>query len=358
MNRILIPLLLLFNVAGFAQPQALFTYETVKVADGVYAFIAHQPGVGLVSGNSVAIIGDDGVLVVDSGQFPSLTKRMIGEIRTLTRNPVRVLVNTHWHGDHNTGNAVYQQEFPDVAIVSTPETRAHFADLRQKFLVSKQMEQFAPVLRKGLATGKTDDGTPLTPGMRKYSEDMLKEIDAALPELKDVKEVVPNQTFANKLSFYLGKRQVDVLFLGRGNTAGDAVVYVPDNKVLVTGDLVVNPVPYAMGSFMPEWVTTLKRLLEIDAEVIVPGHGSVQHDKRYVQLLANLLQSLNSQVQDAAGKGLSLEDTRKKIDLSEFRKQIAGDDPKLNRDFDNLFVQPGVRRAYREAKEGKLNDEN
>ena len=357
MKRTIFLTLLLLCTAALAE-DALFSYQTVKVADGVYAFIAHGPGIGLVSGNSVAVIGDDGVLVVDSGQFPSLTRRMIAEIRSWTPKPVRVLVNTHWHGDHNTGNDVYRQEFPDIAIVSTSETRAEFSGLRSKFLVSKQMEQFGPVLRKSLATGNGPDGKPLSPATRTYYENLLKEIDFAADDFKNLKDAAPNQTFENKVSFFLGQRRVDVLFLGRGNTAGDAVVYVPDAKVLITGDLVVSPTPSAIGSFMTEWVDTLKKLQSIDANVIVPGHGEVQNDKRYIAQVNELLQSLISQVQQAAAAGLSLEDTRKKVDVASFQKQFAGDDPRLKQNFDNFFLQPGVERAYRECKEGKLHDEN
>src|SRR5512133_3767714 len=78
---------------------SLFGYDTVKVADGIYAFISRDSRLALVSGNSVVIAGDDGALVVDSGQFPNLTRKMIADIKTLTHQPVRVLVITHWHGD-------------------------------------------------------------------------------------------------------------------------------------------------------------------------------------------------------------------------------------------------------------------
>src|ERR1700693_1846943 len=94
-------------VCAPAQEPPLKTYEDVtkvyhteKLAEGVYDFIAPEPRTQVVSGNSVAVIGDDGVLVVDTGNVPSLARRMIGEIRKLTDKPVRFIVNTHWHPDH------------------------------------------------------------------------------------------------------------------------------------------------------------------------------------------------------------------------------------------------------------------
>jgi len=109
-----------------AERVAFTAYDTVKVADGIHAFLPKRTGSAVVSGNSVAVIGDEGVLVVDSGHFPSATRRMIREIRALTKQPVRYLVNTHWHGDHIRGNAIYREAFPGIAIVSTPSTRDQF----------------------------------------------------------------------------------------------------------------------------------------------------------------------------------------------------------------------------------------
>src|SRR4051812_46129380 len=86
---------------------AFMGYDTVKVADGIVAFMPKRTDTAVVSGNSIAVIGDSGVLVVDSGHFPSATRKMIQQIRGLTKAPVRYLVNTHWHGDHIRGNAIY-----------------------------------------------------------------------------------------------------------------------------------------------------------------------------------------------------------------------------------------------------------
>ncbi len=71
-----------------------------------------------MTGNSTVIIGKDAVLVVDSGHFPSLTRRQIDDIRRLTDKPVAFVVNTHWHADHNTGNYIYREQFPAVSIIS------------------------------------------------------------------------------------------------------------------------------------------------------------------------------------------------------------------------------------------------
>ena len=108
----------------------------------------------------------------------------------------------------------------------------------------------------------------------------------------------PNVTFDRRMVVDLGGRKVEISFLGRGNTAGDAVVYVPDAKVLATGDLLDAPIPYAMGSFIGEWIVTMKALAAYDAAVMVPGHGTIEHDKQYMLLViqaSNRCHSMHTQ---------------------------------------------------------------
>jgi cyclase len=337
---------------------SLFGYEIVKVGSGIYAFISRDARLGLVSGNSVAIVGEDGVVVVDAGQFPSLTKKMIAELRTVTPLPVRALVITHWHGDHNTGIGEYVKAFPGISIVSTEATRDRFLDRRHELLFSKFWDSNGDTIRKMVETGNGPGGKPLPPERLEYFKGVYAEAEAAYPTLKDAPELAPNVTFQDNLKIFLGRREVDVMFLGRANTAGDAVVYVPDAKVLMTGDLVVAPTPYGMGSFMTEWIETMDKLLAIDAETIVPGHGPVEHDKTYPRQVLELMKSVTAQAQAGAKAGLTLEQTQAKVDVSQMRPAFTHGDRKLERNFDEFFFKPAVKRAYREVKEGKLKDED
>src|SRR5882672_12052032 len=108
-----VPLMLLTSaLRAQARPlESILTFKTERVADGVYAFITPEERSGFQSGNSIAIIGDDGVLMFDTGNIPSSTRRQIAEIRKLTNKPVRYVVNSHWHPDHNLGNAEYRAAF-------------------------------------------------------------------------------------------------------------------------------------------------------------------------------------------------------------------------------------------------------
>ena len=120
----------------------------------------------------------------------------------------------------------------------------------------------------------------------------------------------------------------------------------------------MHPVPFAFGSFISEWVSTLGKLAELDATAIVPGHGELQHDMRYVRALAAALASISAQARAAQAAGTSLDQARKTVDVRSFEQETCGDDPWCHLGFPGAFVQPAFDRAFREAKEGPLRDEN
>ena len=339
-------------------PTVFTTYDTVKLADGIYAFIPAQDAGAFVSGNSVLIFGSDCALVVDSGHVPSVTKKMIADVARLTNKPVRFLVNTHWHPDHVTGNSLYRDQWPDIAIVSTPSTQFELTRPDSLYDDLTEMNKYMPAIEKALASGKRGDGQPLSDGERTYYTQVLTEAKFMQPELKATPKAPPTVTFDKRMVVDLGGRKVEISFLGRGNTGGDAVIYIPDGKVLVTGDLLVAPTPFAIGSYIDEWIVTMKTLAAIDAATIVPGHGPVEHDKQYMQLVTLALQSLSDQAHAAVKQGLTQEQFQKSVDMAKFRTQMAGGDATRAGYFDQYFVAPGATRAYREAKEGPLKDEN
>ncbi len=341
-----------------AAASPFFAYATVRLADGVYAFVPPDPASGIVSGNSTIIIGDDGVLVVDTGRFPTLARKMIADVRRLTDKPVRYIVTTHWHPDHNLGNAEYARAFPGVTILAHAETRRLvLKNLPKQVDIQRHSQDTLDQLVAARARGKHKNGSPFTDDERAYLDSTIPPLQATLVDAKELELTPPNATFDGAgVSVFLGKREVRVMHLGRGNTAGDTVVYVPDAKVLATGDLVVSPSPYPEWCYPGEWIETLRKLTEIDAAVIVPGHGAVEHDFAYVKTEMEALTSLRTQVQAAVKAGLTLEQTAAKIDLDAIRRRMAGDDPIKNRNFREEFVATALERAYQEAK-GSFSEE-
>jgi glyoxylase-like metal-dependent hydrolase (beta-lactamase superfamily II) len=342
----------LVSAPAQARPsESVLTFKTEKVADGVYAFITPEERSGFQSGNSVAVIGDDAVLVFDTGNIPSSTRRQIAEIRTLTTKPVRYVVNSHWHPDHNLGNAEYRAAFPSAVFIGTSATRQGILERVPGYF--DQMKSFSPSdssLRTALARGTTRDGRPLPDNLRLMWDIITRDYAAFMPEVLTAKPLAPELVFDDSLTIDLGRRIVKIVRPGRGNTAGDAYVYVPDSRTLLTGDLLTMPCPFPGTAFFSDWIKGLDQLEALRAANVVPGHGDVQHDYGYLGLVRELLTFTRTGARDAVRKGLTLEQTQKSIDFTDFIKRFGAGDTVRAESFTNFYSQAAVQRAYEEAK--------
>lgn len=310
--------------------------KVTQLAPGVFA-IEHAEAAS--SGNTMVIIGDRQVFVVDACFLPSAAREDIAQIRQWTNKPVAFVLNTHFHNDHNLGNRIYMNEFPAVTIIAHVETK------REEDLFgpssARRLEAGVVAARRMLQTGKGDDGTPLKPEDRKQLTDGLAHADQVVSEVKAIEFQSATLTFDQDFTIDLGNREVDVKFLGRGNTGGDAVVYLPKEKIVATGDLVVYPIPYTDDGYPSEWVHTLDRLAQLDATTIMPGHGPILHDKSYMLLVRNLLQSAVDQMteklrQTQPAMFQSLDDVKGGVDLTPFRQRFIGADSSLGPAFDGM----------------------
>ena len=141
--------------------------------------------------------------------------------------------------------------------------------------------------------------------------------------------------------------------MGRVNTAGDAVAYLPKEKIAVVGDLVVHPIPYIYDGYPSEWIRTLQNLWQLDAETIVPGHGGMLHDTAYVFLVRDLLKSAVGQMnawlrQSGPAMFQTLDDMKAAVDLTPFQQRFAGADRNLGDAFDDMAAHL-VKVAFEEA---------
>ena len=350
---------LLALVALFAPPLCVAAqqqpgkFEMVKLAEGVYAAIRSEPLVDPVDGNSVVIVNDEDVVVVDSNITPASARAVIAEIKKITPKPVRYVVNTHWHNDHVTGNAAYREAYPGVDFVAHANTLTDTVGImlpqNKKFL--DDAPKTIAGIEERLAKGVRRDGTPMTEKDKQDTRAFVEMYKQYTAEARGYTYVPATVTVERELVLHRGGgREIRLLHLGRGNTRGDLVVHLPKERVLVTGDLVVNPIPFSFGSYLGEWIETLRRLRALPADVIVTGHGHVQRDKAYIESVEALLEATLAQAREAVKKGLTLEETRKAVNLDAFRQKFAGDDQTRRRAFDGFFVSPAVERAYREAK--------
>lgn len=354
LDRRLLPLLAAAFAAARASADGLPAkpYEIVRLAEGVYAFLWKDPVQDVIESNSLFVINDRDVLVVDTGIVPSTARVMAAELKKLTDRPVRYVVNTHWHDDHHGGNEVYRELWPSVEFVAHRDTRADI--LEQTWTTRpKDVENLraqAAKYARWAESGLGDDGQPLEPGRRERARALAAFSPALAAELEATRPTPPDLTFDDRLVLHRGARTIEVLWLGRGNTKGDVVVFLPKERIAATGDLFVQPIPFGIGSYYADWAATLSRLDALEADVLVPGHGRVQRDRGYLRQVQGLLRALVAEVERAVAAGASLEETRKNVTLSEWKVRFAGDDATLQRSFELFFVQPAVERAWHQAR--------
>jgi len=345
-----VALVALIAISPFLAAQT--AQSATRLADGVYTI--EHPGHrddGLFSGNTTVIIGSRQAFVVDSAYLPSVTRADIAQIRQWTDKPVSFLLNTHFHNDHNLGNSLYMEAFPALTIIAHVETK-------------KSMDLFGPGssdreertnnhLRQILDKGQTSDGHTLTAEERTYVQGLL---DSRLPltaEIKNTKFQTATLTFDHDFSIDLGNREVQIKFLGKGNTAGDSVVYLPTEKIAVVGDLVDYPIPMANDGYPSEWIQTLQNLGQLDADLIVPGHGRVLHDKTQIFLFRDVLKTALDQMnaklaQLGPAMGHTVDEVKGSIDLSPFRQRFIGDDKSLEPEWDQ-FTSALIKTMFEEA---------
>jgi cyclase len=223
--------------------------------------LIHEPG-------DVAVrVTPEGVILVDD-KYPENVADVLARVKTVTSLPVRYLLNSHHHGDHVSGNANVRREL-GVDIIAHRNIRANFLRLKQ-------------------------------PGE-------------------------PNIVFADQAAVFLGGVEVQLFHLGRGHTNGDTVIYFPDLKTVHMGDLVIDGMPvidYAGGGSAIEFVATIDKMLQIDFDTAIPGHGRVM-TKNDVRAYRTRLDTLNQRMRELVRRNVpksqlaTLEQARAQLKLAD-----------------------------------------
>ncbi|MBM3809880.1 MAG: MBL fold metallo-hydrolase, partial [Acidimicrobiia bacterium] len=248
--------------ANYQGPAFTFT----KIADGVY----HAIGTGsiVVMSNAAIVEGDRDVLVVDSHVSPGGAWALQEELKAVTAKPIRWVVNSHYHFDHSHGNQIYG---PEVQIIGHDFTRAQM--VAGKSQDSPAREFFvggvpgAIKVLEGRLAAATDDK------VKAQIQEQLAIQRNHFEGTNAVKPTPPTMTLSQSMTLHLGSREVRLLFLGRGHTAGDVVVHLPKERIVATGDLLINGPSYMGDAFFTDWVQTMETLKGVEFDTILPGHG-------------------------------------------------------------------------------------
>jgi len=337
--KTLIALAALLPLAAHAECE-MTKYKRVQASPHVTVFEAAEGNVAVVNGNMLAVVGTDAVLVVDTGQFPSIARRVVADIRAATKAPVRYVVNTHWHGDHLLANGVFKQAWPQARIVAHSHTieqgAKYYDDYPTK--AAKQLPIVIDQMRKQRAETADED-------LKQWLDRTLECADAVMTEIPESSYLAPDLPMDSEMKVDLGGVTAVIKHIGSGNTPGDLVVWVPEDRLVATGDMVVYPTPYAIGSTIEPWIRTLGELRKMNAAVVVPGHGPVMRDDRYIRDLEALLATTRAQLVEMEARGVSRKDAVDKLDVAAFRERYVTT-PLRRSSFDQFFVKSAIQQIW------------
>jgi glyoxylase-like metal-dependent hydrolase (beta-lactamase superfamily II) len=323
---------------GTSYKSPAFTFN--KIVDGVY----HAVGTGslVVMSNAAIIEGDTDVLVVDSHVSPGGAWALQEELKAITPKPIRWVVNSHFHFDHSHGNQIYG---PEVQIIGH-----EFA--RQMMVAGKSQDSPAreffvggipntiKMLEGRLANAKT-------PEERAQVENQLAIQRNHLEGTNAVKPTPPTMTLTQTMTLHRGAREIRIMFLGRGHTAGDVVVYLPKERVVATGDLLIEGPSYMGDAFFTEWIQTIETLKGVDFETVLPGHGRAFTGKAKLDHWQAYLLDFWTQAQKFHKAGTPWEEAAKLVDL----RGNSTNYPTIKAP--GITPNHGMRRAY-EILDGKV----
>ena len=341
-------------VAQDRYQQSPFLFEFEELAPGVWAGVRPDGPRFPVMGNTLFVISEDGVVVYDGGGMPAMSEQIIDKIRSLTDKPVTHVVTSHWHGDHNFGVYRFGEEFDDVQFVAHEFTqevmnssRINYID-REMGFVEQNFERFKQIIE----TGVDDQGNPVSELDQASYQDIINNRDQIDYEFLRARVTPANITFSDKYVIESGSRKIELLFLGHANTEGDIVMWLPEEKIVATGDIVVLPTPYAFNVPPRPWSQTLRNLNALGYETLVPGHGEIQRDTGYVDLIIEASDSIADQRDAMLADGMSPEEVQAALDFSAFEERFTHGDQYVRNYYKGYFEIP-FRAAALKAVSGE-----
>ncbi len=298
--------------AGTTHTGKAFRFNKVK--EGIY----HAVGTGALAvvGNSAFIVNDNDVIVVDDHVSPAAAFVLLEEIKEVTNKPVTTVINTHFHFDHAHGNQIFE---PSVQIIGHEFTRrmllgnATGMPLYQGYFSA--MPGQIETLRKRIAS-EADAAA------KAKLETQLQVLENNYASQKELKPTPPNVTLSTEMTLHRGAREIQIRYLGRGHTAGDVVVFLPNEKVVITGDFLTSGLSNMSDSFPEEWVASLEALKKLDFDTVLPGHGDAFTDKAKIDYFQAYLRDVWTEVSQLKQKGVPAAEAAKQADLTKHKGRL------------------------------------
>jgi cyclase len=274
------------------------------------------------------------VVIVDDHVSPAAAWVLLDEVKRLTPKPVRYVINTHFHFDHAHGNQIFGAGVDIIGHTFTRQMLAGGKTLQMPLY--KGYLDGLPAAINGLrerAAGEKD------PAAKARLQAQLTSAENNLASQKELRLVPPNVTLDREMTLFRGSREIQIRFLGRGHTGGDVVVYLPREKVVITGDFLTAGMSNLSDSFPDEWVNSLEALKKLDFTTVLPGHGEAYTDRAKIDYYQAYLRDAWAEATKMKQQGVSAEEASKRIDMSRHKEHFA---PNANLSVPLL----GVQRMY------------
>jgi cyclase len=315
--------LTIFAVAGLQQPPAgtLHTgkaFRFNKVKEGVY----HAVGTGTVAvvGNASIIVNDNDVVLVDDHASPAAAWVLLDELKEITNKPVRTVINTHFHYDHAHGNQVFGSE---VDIIGHEFTRDMLlGNLGTKSIEMPLYKNYVAGLPQQIENLKKRIAAEPDAARKATLQTQLQAAENNRASQAELKPTPPNVTLQTRMTLHRGDREIQIRFLGRAHTAGDVVVYLPKEKVVITGDMLTTALSNMSDAFVNEWPATLDEVKKLDFDTVLPGHGDAFTDKAKIDYFQAYLRDVWTEVSRLKKQGVSAEEAAKRADLTKHKEHF------------------------------------
>lgn len=325
MNKaILLLIIALAHLNGvFAQTNYL---ETIKVTDSIYVF---KPKIDWSHGNGTAIIGKDGIFFIDTYIMSTYAAEAIQKLSVISKLPVKYVLNTHWHYDHVMGNYEFKKAYTDCRFIMQDSTY-HYMEKMVRPVVETDLEttqESIQLLEKQIKDRKTYNGLPITDSMLPFWEWQSKEAKEYLENYRPLEFVNADITFSDSLTFHWGNQTLKLIHVNlHAHSEGDVIVWIPEKRIVITGDIVVSPTPYETQPNAPGMIKAIQTVIDLKPKIIIPGHGIVQHDLSYVNLEIEAFVSYLREAEKAVNNGIPMMEASKYIKLDELDYKFTGGD--------------------------------
>ena len=211
-------------------------------------------------------------------------------------------MDTHSHWDHYRGNTAYPNAWPKgLEIISSELTRENIRHQGIPRLKHEIVE-----FPKEISKLKSELAKTVPAEQKEQIQKEIREAESYLAELKTMEATLPTLTFERSLILHHRSRTIHILWLGRAHTSGDVIVYLPNDEVIVTGDLLQGWVPYLGDGYPYKWIETLEEAMKLKFEYVIGGHGDVMRGKGQFELWRDYLIDLMAETADAYSKALSM----------------------------------------------------